>query len=84
MRLLLRNEIGKFSLTDEFTGDDVNLPPYAILPHTWGPENEEVTFEDLVNGTGKKKNGYQKILFCGEQASKDGLKYFWIDTCCTI
>lgn len=82
MRLLLRSETGKFSLTDDFAGDDVILPPYAILSHTWGPDDDEVTFEDLEKGTGENKDGYKKILFCGEQASKDDLKYFWIDTCC--
>jgi hypothetical protein len=30
----------------------------------------------------KKKPGYQKIQFCGRQAAKDDLKYFWVDTCC--
>lgn len=43
---------------------------------------EEVTFGDLLNGTGKDKLGYKKILFCGEQAARDGLEYFWLDTCC--
>jgi hypothetical protein len=30
----------------------------------------------------KSKVGYRKISFCGEQAKKDGLNYFWVDTCC--
>ena len=42
----------------------------------------EVTFEDMRNGTGKGKLGYNKIRFCGEQARQDGLRYFWVDTCC--
>jgi len=29
-----------------------------------------------------KKAGYEKIQFCGEQARRDGLQYFWVDTCC--
>jgi hypothetical protein len=57
-----------------------DIPPYAILSHTWG--SGEVSFEDLVNNTGKKKAGYKKILFCGEQAARDSLEYFWVDTCC--
>jgi len=81
MRLLLRSETGKFSFTKEFAGNDV-IPHYAILSHTWGPDDEEVTFEDLAKGTGGNKYGYKKIRFCGEQAWKDGLQYFWIDTCC--
>jgi hypothetical protein len=56
------------------------IPPYAILSHTWG--DDEFHFEDLVNGTGKSKAGYGKILFCGEQAARDHVQYFWVDTCC--
>ncbi|RYP58955.1 hypothetical protein DL770_010316 [Monosporascus sp. CRB-9-2] len=58
------------------------IPSYAILSHTWGPDTEEVTFRDLVDGTGKDKIGYEKIKFCAEQAKRDGLQYFWVDTCC--
>jgi len=80
MRLLEIKSPGKFSLTDDI-GDD-HIPPYAILSHTWGPDAEEVTFKDLVEGTGQNKAGYQKLRFCGERAANDGLKYFWVDTCC--
>ena len=81
MRLLLRSETGKFTLTKELIGDD-QIPPYAILSHIWELDNEEVAFEDMINGTGEDKPGYEKIQFCGEQARQDGLLYFWIDTCC--
>ncbi|KAH6724991.1 hypothetical protein BKA61DRAFT_537097 [Leptodontidium sp. MPI-SDFR-AT-0119] len=77
MRLLHYNSDGDFSLTEFFESD---IPEYAILSHTW--EGEEVTFEDLQNGTGIKKAGYEKIRFCAEQANRDGLQYFWVDTCC--
>ncbi|KUJ10917.1 HET-domain-containing protein [Mollisia scopiformis] len=79
MRLLERNNDGEFSLTKDF-GDHVFR--YAILSHTWGADTEEVTFRDLMDGTGKSKAGYGKIRFCGEQARRDGLYYFWVDTCC--
>jgi hypothetical protein len=79
MRLLERNNSSEFSLTQDF-GDDI--PQYAILSHTWGADTEEVTFRDLMDGTGKSKGGYDKIRFCGEQARRDGLQYFWVDTCC--
>lgn len=59
-----------------------NIPPYAILSHTWGRDGEEVTFKDLEDGTRKDKFGYEKLRFCGRQAKKDGLNYFWVDTCC--
>ncbi|KAF2174469.1 hypothetical protein K469DRAFT_708943 [Zopfia rhizophila CBS 207.26] len=81
MRLLRRSNTGEFSLTEDLAGDET-IPPYAILSHTWGADTEEVTFDDLTNGTGKDKLGYKKIWFCGEQAVQDGLEYFWIDTCC--
>jgi hypothetical protein len=77
MRLLEGNNDSEFSLTKDF-GD--NIPRYAILSHTWGAE--EVTFRDLMDGTGKNEAGYDKIRFCGEQARRDGLQYFWVDTCC--
>jgi len=80
MRLLKCGSGGEFSLTDDRTGDDI--PPYAALSHTWAEDYEEVTFKDLMEGTGKSKAGYDKIKFCGRQATKDGLHYFWIDTCC--
>lgn len=56
--------------------------PYAILSHTWGKDEEEVSFEDLAKNSGKDKDGYNKIQLCGEQAKRDGLQYFWVDTCC--
>src|SRR3981189_1136055 len=59
-----------------------DIPRYAILSHTWGADTEEVSFKDMMDGTGKRKPGYDKIRFCGEQARRDGLQYFWIDTCC--
>ena len=79
MYLLRIQDDGEFSLVG-FFGD--NIPPYAILSHTWGADSEEVTFQDIVKGGGKSKLGYEKIQFCGEQAAKDNLAYFWVDTCC--
>jgi hypothetical protein len=80
MRLLECNSAGEFSLTEDIVDDD-KIPPYAILSHTW-KDGEEVTFQELIDGTGKGKPGYEKIRFCGEQAKRDGLRYFWVDTCC--
>ena len=80
MRLLKRDNAGELNLTEHII-DDNRIPPYAILSHTWR-EGEEVTFQELIDGTGKDKPGYEKIQFCGEQAERDGLQYFWVDTCC--
>jgi ankyrin repeat protein len=79
MRLLQRSNTGEFSLTEDFIGSKP-IPPYAILSHTW-ENGEEVTFRDMMDGTGKDKTGYNKIRFCGEQADRDGYRYFWVDTC---
>ena len=79
MRLLKLDERGKLTLTENLTNQ---IPPYAILSHTWGADKDEVTFDDVRKGAGNSKVGYSKIQFCGEQARKDGLKYCWVDTCC--
>ena len=79
MRLLKIGSRGELSLTKDIVD---NIPPYAILSHTWGADHDEVTFDDLENGLGKSKAGYAKLQFCGKQTRKDGLEYFWVDTCC--
>lgn len=79
MRLLRTRDDGDFSLM-EFA--DNKIPPYAILSHVWGSDQDEVTFKDVVEGTVKGRPGYQKLLFCGRRAARDGLTYFWVDTCC--
>jgi hypothetical protein len=79
MRLLERKDNDEFGLTKDLVK---NIPAYAILSHTWGDGDQEVTYKDLAEGSGKSKAGYQKIRFCGEQATRDGLRYFWVDTCC--
>lgn len=76
MRLLKYHEDGEFSLAEFFD----NIPSYAILSHTWGLE--EVTFKDMIEWNGRSKKGFEKISFCGEQARRDHLQYFWVDTCC--
>ncbi|KAH7466217.1 hypothetical protein FOMA001_g16431 [Fusarium oxysporum f. sp. matthiolae] len=57
------------------------IPPYAILSHRWGNDDEEVTFKDMTRGT-TEKVGMTKVKGCCRQAKKDNLKYAWIDTCC--
>ncbi|KAK4110123.1 HET-domain-containing protein [Canariomyces notabilis] len=68
----------------EFVGSEI--PPYAILSHTWG--SEEVTLQQLTATAAKaaelrKKAGFLKIQKTCELArSRDGLGYAWVDTCC--
>ncbi|KAK4447976.1 HET-domain-containing protein [Podospora aff. communis PSN243] len=54
------------TLEFEFFGSEESRPKYAILSHRW--EDDE--------------RGFDKIQKCGEQAARDELAYFWIDTCC--
>ncbi|KAF3039438.1 hypothetical protein E8E11_005984 [Didymella keratinophila] len=82
MRLLQSDQSGGFCLTEDLTDDELSSHPYAILSHTWGKDDEEVNFADLQSGSGHTKLGYKKLRFCGEQVEKDGLRYFWMDTCC--
>ena len=70
----------RINRTKDLQGDEI--PPYAILSHTWGADVDEVTFQDVTNGAGARKVGYEKIKFCAQQARRDGLSYFWVDTCC--
>ncbi|KAF2679408.1 hypothetical protein K458DRAFT_116012 [Lentithecium fluviatile CBS 122367] len=80
MRLLTCKNTGDFGLPEAFASDET-IPPYAILSHMW-EAGQEVTFKDLMDGTGNGKTGYNKIQFCAQQAERDGLQYFWVDTCC--
>ncbi|KAI0546131.1 HET-domain-containing protein [Xylaria curta] len=66
-----------------------NVPPYAILSHTWG--DEEVTFQEYLAAAGlysnrdayiKRKAGFRKIIGACERAQSDGLQYLWCDTNC--
>ena len=62
----------------EFFGDQI--PPYAILSHTWG--DGEVTFQDLQHGQYDHKLGFRKIHLACQQARRDRLSWCWVDTCC--
>ncbi|KAI0482585.1 hypothetical protein GGR56DRAFT_196853 [Xylariaceae sp. FL0804] len=65
---------------------DGRAPPYAILSHTWGPDDEEISFLELQEAdTGRSdtlKPGWVKFDGCCAQAEQDRLDYVWIDTCC--
>jgi hypothetical protein len=71
MHLLQYNDNGEASLAEEDFDDD-DIPGYTILSHTW-VKGQEVTFKDMIGGTGKSKTGHDKIRFCGEQAKRDGI-----------
>ena len=59
---------------------EINIPPYAILSHTWG--RDEVTFQDMEKPNVVEKAGYLKIKYSCEEAVRRDLEYVWVDTCC--
>src|SRR5262249_11848592 len=58
------------------------IPPYAILSHTWGNDGDEVSYQDIKTRYAQEKKGYAKIQYCCTQALADGIQYAWVDTCC--
>ncbi|KAK3352229.1 heterokaryon incompatibility protein-domain-containing protein, partial [Lasiosphaeria hispida] len=84
MRLLNATtfEIGSFA--------DDQIPPYAILSHTWASQTSEVSFHDVHGATApigdggsfKEKTGWAKIEGACAQSLARGCEHIWIDTCC--
>jgi hypothetical protein len=65
MRLLRLDDHGEILLTDHLIdGWGTKLPKYAILSHTWLDEDQEITLNDLRNGTGTDEAGYAELKFC--------------------
>jgi hypothetical protein len=76
-------------LLNSHTGDirefwsEPEIPPYAILSHTWLKGSEEVKLAELVRLSTperESKEGFRKIKFCFKQAIEDGLHWIWVDT----
>jgi hypothetical protein len=59
-----------------------NVPPYAILSHTWG--SEEVSLQEMQGDRQNviAKEGYNKIVSVCAVAARASFQYIWIDTCC--
>ncbi|RFN50421.1 het domain-containing protein [Fusarium flagelliforme] len=72
---LLHSTCLKFAV---FDGEDI--PPYAILSHTW--DSEEVTLSDMQQPEYQHLKGFAKIQGCCAQAAQEDLEWVWIDTCC--
>ncbi|KAE9970523.1 hypothetical protein BLS_004876 [Venturia inaequalis] len=59
------------------------IPPYAILSHIWGPDEDEVVFQDLNDlEEARRKRGFAKVNGCCVRALQDGLQWVWIDSLC--
>ncbi|KAB8263203.1 hypothetical protein BDV32DRAFT_136253 [Aspergillus pseudonomiae] len=81
MRLLktTKSKVGTFEI-EEFADDQLQNRPYAILSHTWGPD--EVTLQNINEHMGRSRMGYKKVEQCCSIAHEMGYEYVWIDTCC--
>jgi len=60
---------------------DAEVPPYAILSHTWG--EGEISFQqweakDSIDISPLK--GYRKIKEFGDRAAQDKFDWVWVDT----
>lgn len=62
----------------EFIGR--NVPPYAILSHTW--EEEEVSYKDVIENRHREKKGFDKVEMTCKIAASEGIEWVWVDTCC--
>jgi hypothetical protein len=88
MRLL---DVSTFNLVDK---REHELPPYAILSHTWGNDDDEVTLQDMLSLTAdgprgdikksnvSRKSGFAKIAAAARLALSQKLDFIWVDTCC--
>lgn len=62
---------------------DANIPPYAILSHTW--DHEEVSFQDMQDiSIAERRFGFSKLKKAADLAAEDGYDWIWIDTCCKL
>jgi hypothetical protein len=58
-----------------------DLPPYAILSHTW--EDEEISFqqwEARKTAESSQMKGYKKIQRFCDVAREAGYEWVWVDT----
>jgi hypothetical protein len=64
---------------EEFSGDEI--PPYAIISHTWGLG--EISLHDISENfhSANTKVGF-KVQKCCEQAIHNKPEYVWIDIYC--
>lgn len=62
--------------------DEDLVPKYAILSHTWGAN--EPTYRDMhkYRMLVKSRQKFEKIWRCALLSIRDGIEYFWVDTCC--
>jgi hypothetical protein len=59
MRLLQINGDGDLSLVEYFGSD---IPRYAILSHTWGADDDEISFKDVKKNRARSKHGVLTMM----------------------
>jgi hypothetical protein len=67
MRLLKANADDSLSL---ITFLSRKVPSYAILSHTWETDNQEVTFQDLMNNVGYVRLATERYNFVENKPRK--------------
>jgi hypothetical protein len=77
MRLIEAKENDALCFTEDLRRD---IPPYAILSHTWGTPADEVSYHDFKQSKWEHKEAAFKLKFCAKQARKHKLNHFWADT----
>jgi hypothetical protein len=63
----------------EFISDE-DIPPYAILSHTWGEGEVSLQQWEQISPETTQLLGYQKVKQFGERAAADGWNWIWVDT----
>jgi hypothetical protein len=81
MRLIKIDDLENLQLSPPIL--EADAPPYAILSHTWGNSEDELSFQDMVNiSHHRHKMGFHKIRSFCARARQDGYQYAWADTVC--
>lgn len=57
------------------------IPEYAILSHTWGPQETSYQEFSVPHTERSETPAYSKIKSFCHFAAKDGFEYVWVDTC---
>ena len=72
----------RFLNTCSLQFEEFSRPPaqYAVLSHTW--QEEEVLYQDMLDGAAQSKKGWHKLRDCCQKALEDSFHHVWIDTCC--
>ena len=59
------------------------IPPYAILSHTWGNHEDEISYTEFVKREQTRDFDPQsKIVKACQLAWSESWEFLWVDTCC--